>query len=73
MIRVYIPKTAPQGGELRITIKVGRQGFTRTETLKAKNWKPKQEFYVDPDAISVSFSRKGHKHNWEETINLVPF
>ena len=73
MIRIHIPKTAPQGGDLRITMHIGRQGYTRTEVLKRGKWTPNKEFYVDPDTIHVDFARKGVKHNWEETMYLKPW
>lgn len=71
MIRVEVPKSAPKGGNLKIVIYVGRQGFTRTETLKGI---PK-EVYVDPDAIKVEFFTKLQKGKaqWSDVVNLVPF
>jgi hypothetical protein len=72
MIEVKIPKSAPQGGDLRVNIKIGRQGFSRSEIYKANKWAPEQMIWVDFDTISVEFTRMG-KENYKETVYLVPF
>lgn len=72
MINIKVPKTAPLGGDLIVNIAVGRQGFHRTDIYKSGKWAPLKDVYVDPDAVSVEFSRQG-KHNWRETVTLVVF
>ena len=38
---------------LRVTMEIGTLGYKRTEIVR--NWVPGQEFWVDPDTISVIF------------------
>ena len=45
----------PMGSKLKVTIKVGKQGFVRTEVLT--NWEVGDEVWVDNEAINVVFER----------------
>ena len=57
MIKIKIPNELNPGGGLRVIIKVGTLGFTRTEILR--NWEPGVNTYVDSDYTSVEFSKVG--------------
>jgi hypothetical protein len=57
VIKIKIPNELNPGGSLRVIIKVGTLGFTRTEILR--NWEPGGNTYVDPDYTSVEFSKVG--------------
>lgn len=57
MIKIKIPNELSPGGSLRVIIKVGTLGFTRTEILR--NWEPGGNTYVDPDYTAVEFSKVG--------------
>ena len=71
MIRIAVPNSAPKGADLKITISVGRQGFTRTETIKNKRWKSLGAVYVDPDAVKVEFKAIGK--DWVDHVNVTVF
>lgn len=72
MIKVRIPKSTPTGGDLKVLIKIGKQGFARSEIWREGEWEPNQEIYVDNDTVSVEFTKVG-KINWKETVNINPF
>lgn len=57
MIKIKIPNELSPGGSLRVIIKIGTLGFTRTEILR--NWEPGGNTYVDPDYTAVEFSKVG--------------
>ena len=67
MIRVKIPPGFSKVGDLRVVIKVGRNGFTRSDIYKEGDWVPMGHVYVDNDYTSVEFSKIG-KHKERVTI-----
>jgi hypothetical protein len=71
MIRIPVPSSAPRGADLKVIISVGRQGFTRTETIKNKRWKALGAVYVDPDATKVEFKAVGK--DWADHVNVTVF
>ena len=50
-----LPSGNQNNGKLKVTIKVGKQGFVRTEVLT--NWEVGDEVWVDNEAINVVFER----------------
>lgn len=44
-----------EGGNLKISIKVGKHGFARSEVLT--NWETGDEVWVDNEATNVVFER----------------
>jgi len=69
MKSIKIPAGTPPGGELKVLIKIGTQGFSRTEVWKNGEWEPGQTIYVDQDTFSVVFSKIGNEI-WKEILRV---
>lgn len=50
-----LPSGNQNNGKLKITIKVGKNGFVRTEVLSV--WEVGDEVWVDNEAVGVVFER----------------
>ncbi len=54
-VKIPVLPKGNEGGNLRVTINIGKLGFSRTEVLK--NWEVGDPVYVDNEATSVVFER----------------
>lgn len=69
MIQISLPISTPADTNIRIIIKVGKQGYTRS--LFYKNKKEIKELWVDPETTSVVFEAAGPKNTtWKEEIKI---